>query len=204
MKLPENAKIEKFLPKNHFYNKVFLNQKLKDEFVRLIKKITWKYKISEETVGIKKTDKVEEIQVFEVELKEKQVPEKILKIIDKAIPYPILFVAKYGDDWKYIISLKENGVKDYYYSEWNEDIDFDFYGVDLGKVYQKLIKKFIKTAGEEEIFGQAVEKDAKIKELEKEMEKLENKLNKEKQFNRKVELNKELNNKKQELNKLKQ
>ena len=206
MNLPSSSKLDKFLPKTKFYSRVFVNQKLKDEFVKDVKKIIWKYKISEETVSIEKTEKVEEIQIFEVELKQKEIPEKILRVIDRSIPYPILFVIRYGEDWKYVIALKEGGtIKNYYTTDWNEDVDFDFNGINLEKVYQKIIKKLIKNINtENEDFGQAVEKDDKIKTLKQEVVRLENKLKKEKQFNRQVELNKELNSKKQELNNLTQ
>ena len=54
-------------------------------------KIIWKYKLSKDTINILGTNNVEEIQIFEIELKSKIIPKNILQIIDKAIPYPILY-----------------------------------------------------------------------------------------------------------------
>jgi uncharacterized protein (UPF0248 family) len=203
LKLPKEALVNRFIAKTKFYEKANLNSKLQQEFIEKIQKITWKYKISESTVGISKTDKVVEIQVFEIELKEKNIPKNVLKVIDKSIPYHILYKFLFNDDFSYGITLKEeNNVENYYFSEWNEDITFDFSGLDLEKVYHKLVKSFIKTnIDEHKDFKEVISIDNKIKLLQNEISILENKIKKEKQFNKKVELNKVLLEKKKFLQK---
>ena len=192
LKLPETALVNKFVAKTKFYEKASLSSKLQNEFINKIQKIIWKYKIAENTIGISKADNVTEIQVFEIELKEQIIPKNILKVIDKAIPYQILYQFVYKDNIAYGITLKENNIgQNYYFSEWNEEIIFDFTGIDLEKIYQKLIKAFIpddvKNQGD---FNAIIDTDNKIKRLEKEIATLDRKIKKEKQFNRKVELNK--------------
>jgi len=201
LKLPENAYVNKFIAKSKFYERVTLSRKLQNEFIRKIQKITWKYKLAEETIGISKTENVTEIQIFEIELKEQIIPKNVLKVIDKSIPYPILYIFTYKDNFVYGISLKENSVlHNYYFSEWNEEIEFDFRGIDLEKVYQKLIKSFIKNESKtKDIFEDMIRIDSEIKQLEKDIFSLENKIKMERQFNRKVELNKVLLEKKQQL-----
>jgi len=54
-KLPRAAFVNKFIPKNKFYEKAALSAKLQKEFVDKIQKITWKYKLAESTIGINKT-----------------------------------------------------------------------------------------------------------------------------------------------------
>jgi len=134
-------------------------------------------------------------------LKEKTTLKNILQIIDKVIPYPILFIINFQDEKQYAVSLKEsNTINGYYFSEWNEEIDFDFTGASLEKVYQKIIKKFIKGIKEEKkYFNDIIEEDNKVKNLKSDIQILGNKLAKEKQFNRKVEINKELLKQKQKL-----
>lgn len=200
-KLPQNAFVNKFVAKNKFYERASLSSKLKSEFINRIHKITWKYKLAEDTIGITKTDKIDEIQIFEIELKEQVIPGNVLKVIDKTIPYPILYRFVYKNNIAYGITLKENNITlNYYFSEWNKKIHFDFTGIDLEKVYQKLIKVFITNiAGNRNDFEDVIDTDNKIKKLEKEIETLNNKIGKEKQFNRKVAINKVLFDKKQEL-----
>lgn len=203
-KLPHNALVNKFIAKTKFYERATLSSKLQNEFINKIQKITWKYKLAEDTIGISKTDSVTEIQVFEIELKEQAIPENVLKVIDKAIPYQILYQFVYKDNLAYGITLKgpilktmpekeSAATRNYYFSEWNEDLNFDFTGIDLEKVYQKLIKAFINNeAKNQSDFAAIIDTDDKIKRLGKEITTLDNKIRKEKQFNRKVELNKSL------------
>lgn len=196
--LPKEALVDKFVAKTKFYEKANLNSKLQKEFVDKIQKITWKYKLAESTIGITKTEAVTEIQVFEIELKEPVIPKNVLKVVDKNIPYQILYCFVYKDNVAYGITLKsDTNVDNYYFSDWNADISFDFTGIDLEKVYQKLVKAFIRDDFKnKQTFNEIIDLDKKIKALETEIDTLESKISKEKQFNRKVEINKVLLEKK--------
>jgi hypothetical protein len=206
LKLPENARVNKFIAKTKFYDRTTLSTKLQNEFIRKIQKITWRYKIAEDTIGISKTEKVTEIQIFEIELKEQVIPKNILKVIDRTIPYQILYMFTYKDNFAYGITLKENRItQNYYFSEWNEKIEFDFRGIDLEKVYQKLIKSFIKNKSKTKgKFEEIIKTVNEIKRLGKDIFSLESKIRKEKQFNRKVEINKILLEKQKALKILKE
>jgi NADH:ubiquinone oxidoreductase subunit D len=205
MNLPADAKVNKIIPKNTFYAKFSISNKLKNEFIEKIKKIIWLYKISEKTLNIEKTEQVEEIQVFEIELKSKEIPKNVLKLIDKTIPYPILFIFKFKEQIAYGISLKHGGVlENYYFSSWNEKIEFDFIATNLEKVYQKIIKKFIKNLDTtNKKFSEIIEKNAIIEKTEKEIGILRKKMKNEKQFNKQILLNKELKTKQEKLKNLK-
>ena len=201
LKLPESAFVNKFIAKSKFYEKAALSTKLQNEFVNKIQRITWKYKLAESTINISKTETVTEIQIFEIELKEQTIPKNVLKVIDKAIPYQILYVFIYKNDFAFGITLKDNSHKDnYYFSDWNEFLQFDFTGIDLEIVYRKLIKAFIKIeTGQDTDFNEIIEFDNKVKKLKAEIKTLQNKIKKEKQFNRKVDMNKILLKKKSKL-----
>ncbi len=206
LKLPRAAFVNKFIPKNKFYEKAAVSAKLQKEFVDKIQKITWKYKLAESTVGITKTDNVTEIQIFEIELKEQVIPKNVLKVIEKAIPYQILYRFIYKGNEAYGITLKENNnAENYYFSEWNEEKSFDFKGIDLEKVYQKIVKTFIRfEAQTKSSFNEIIDTDNKIRALENEIVALESRISKEKQFNRKVEINKVLLERKKQLDKVKE
>ena len=103
MSFPDRCKVNKFIPKKTFYEKIGVSSAIKDEFINDIEKITWLYKLSEDTLGITKTEQTEEIQVFEVILKNKKLPKNIIKIISKSIPYKILFILKFEDEFFYSI-----------------------------------------------------------------------------------------------------
>lgn len=197
-KLPKGTLVNKFIAKTKFYEKVKLSPKIQREFIDKVQKITWKHKLAENTIGIEKTDAVVEIQIFEIELKGEIIPKNVLKVIDKSIPYQILYRFVYEDNRAYAISLKkDNQVEHYYFSDWNENLIFDFTGTNLELVYQKLVKAFLREeVKNRDNFHAIVDIDQKIRTLEIEITALERKIQKERQFNRKVEIHKILLDKK--------
>lgn len=198
IELPKECIVDKFIPKKIFYEKVNLSSNLKQEFVDKIDKIYWKYKISEDTLNISKTENVEEIEIFELTLKEKVNCQNIIKVITKNIPYIILFEICYKDEVQY--AIKHND--DIYFTNWNEKINFNFNGIDLNVVYENIIRSVTNISEQSNNIDEELEKGKKLKEVQKEIERLENKMKSEKQFNKKVELNKnilELKKQKEEL-----
>ena len=189
IELPKECIVDKFIPKKIFYEKVSLSSNLKQEFVDKIDKIYWKYKISEDTLNISKTENVEEIEIFELTLKEKVNCQSIIKVITRNIPYIILFEICYNDEVQY--AIKHND--DIYFTNWNERIDFNFNGIDLNIVYENIIRSVTNISEQSNNIDEELEKDKKLKEVQKEIERLENKMKSEKQFNKKVELNKQIN-----------
>lgn len=196
--LPDRCKVNKFISKKTFYEKIGVSTSVKDDFINNIDKITWLYKLSEDTLGISKSQDVEEIQIFEIILKEKVLPKNIIKIISKAIPYKILFVLKYDKDYCY--SIKVDNI---YFTEWNEDIEFNINGLTLETIYENIVKSIIKENNNTNSFDDIIENKSKVDELSKKIEQLTNKVNNEKQFNKKVELNLELQRLKKEMEELK-
>lgn len=195
--LPKSCVVNKFIPKNIFYKKVTMATSVKKEFINLIEKITWLYKIAPDTLGVNKTDNIEELEIFEIQLKQKQLPKNVIKVITKSISYPILFVIKYNNDFCYSAKVEKN-----YYSDWNEDITFDFNYNNLNTIYESIVKKIIKEEDNQSSFTEIISINAKKQELEKQIIQLKRKILQEKQFNRKVELNQELRKIEQEMEEL--
>lgn len=201
--LPPSASVDMFLPKGKFYEKGSLNSKLQAEFINKLHRITWKYKLAASTINIEPTAKVEEIQIFLLELKELCFPEKILKAIDKAIPYPILYLLKYKDNFSYAIAYSNDQIKNrYYYTDWNERVEFDFTGATLEAVYNKITRAFIINDEPSFEVEQAITHDYEITVIESRIANLIRKISRERQFNRKVELNKLLHNEQDKLDKI--
>lgn len=186
--LPKSCYVNKFIPKKVFYEKVGVSSNVKEEFINLVDRITWLYKLSEDTLGLTKTDEIEEIQIFQIDVKEKRIPLSVIKTITKGVQYKILFVIKYQDDYCYSIK-----VEDIYNSEWNDNIEFNFNGINLKSVYENIVKKIIKEDDNEKSFSKIIEDNTYKAELEKKINKLQQKIKSEKQFNKKVEYNKQLN-----------
>ena len=195
--LPKSCEVNKFIPKKTFYEKVNISSSVKQDFTDKLEKIYWKYKISEDTMNITKTTDIEEIEIFELALKEKCDIKNIINIITKKIPYIILFIIIYNDEFQYAIKFKE----DILLTDWNEEKDFNFVGINLKEVYNNIIRKFINDKSNENI-GEIIERNKQVEELKRKISVLKNKINREVQFNRKVELNIELINLEKELEEL--
>jgi len=149
--LPETTLVNKKIPKNKFYEKLQADKTLREKFVRQVDYILWKHKLSGHTVNLSPTKEVEEIQVFQVYLKQKSLSREVLESIDRAIPYPILFALVYHDEVQLAIAYKKRSkqhedrfvVDSYYYSPWQkiEDVTLDLLkGLDLQAVYENIIK----------------------------------------------------------------
>lgn len=212
--LPESTLVNRKIPKNKFYEKLHADHQLKEWFAGQVESIVWKHKLSRETIRLEPRDDVEEIQVFEVHLKQQSYKTELLRSIDRAIPYPILFVLLYNDQGKLAIAYKERNQADdnkavvhsYHESEWQpiSEVQFELlHGLDLKSVYENIIRKLMAVQVKpEEDLAAALEWQQQIEKLTQECRRLEAKIRSEKQFNRKVELNMELQRKRKELNQL--
>ena len=123
----------------------------------------------------------------------------VIRVITKAIPYPILFKLTYKEDYIYVIKFEE----DILYSTWNEDIDFQIKGFDLTEIYNNLVRQITKLEDTKKELQEDINRLKQIQELEKQIAIAENKMYKEKQFNIKVEYNKQLMELKNKLEELK-
>ena len=196
--LPKSTVVNRFYAKNKFYKKLMISNATKYEFVNDIDSIIWMYKLSPDTIGINKTEETEEIEIFEIKLKNRIIPKNVIKTICKRVPYKLLFILKYTDDMCYSVKID-----DVYSSEWNENIKFNFNALTLDILYQNIVKTIIKENDNEKDFEIIIENKEKIDELNKKINNLKSKVNNEKQFNRKVEYNRELKKLEVEMEELK-
>ena len=206
--LPDKVKVNRVVPKNAFDS--FTNSKQKQLFTDVIKRITWSYKLSETTTNLPAKE-VKEIQIFYVELKQKEKIQGILDIIDKSIPYPIIFLVNYEEEYYFSTSTKhphpvnENiSVIDWTFnSEWMLEEEMRSYTLPLKKSLDNVYEGFChQLAGENKpsTLADLVEHQEKQATLETAIDQLQKKIKSSKtQFKDKVEVNQELNKKKKEL-----
>ena len=199
IELPKASVVDKFIPKKIFYENVNISNQIKEEFVEKVSKIYWKYKISEDTINISKTENVEEIEIFEIELKEKYNCKNVIKIITKNIPYPILFLIKFENEYQYAIKYNE----EIYFNDWNNEISFNFNALNIEIIYNNIVKSVVNIEQTVKDLDNEIQKQNEILKLENEIKKLEGKIHSEKQFNIKVEYNEKINKIKKKIEELK-
>lgn len=199
--LPKSTIVNRFIPKNAFDE--YSNAKQKRLFIEKVNKIRWLNKLSTETINLTGND-IKEIQIFEIELKQKDLIPDVLKVIDKAIPYHILFILVFNDSFllsasqKHIHPTNENlAVIDWTFTSGWIEKDSDNYKFNLKKnldfVFADLIYQISgKPQSSELNISELISKEQKIKQLTNQIEKLKSEIKKCRQFNKKVDLNLEL------------
>ena len=182
--IPKKCYVNKFLPKKIFYEKIAISSSVKEEFTNQVDRITWLYKISSDTIGISKTNNVEEIEVFKLDLKEKIIPKNVIKVITKGVPYKILFLLKYNEEYCYLLKID-----DIYNLEWNKDINIDFNAINLEVLYENIAKTIIDKKEDNRNFEIIIEEKRKIDDLNKKISNLKiikNKTNKNSKVKNKI------------------
>ena len=106
--LPKTTEFNKKIPKQKFYEKLDITPALKRVFVEQIKAIYWTNKIAASTVNLAVGKSVTELEVFKIELTSQSLDLSALQLIDKAIPYHIIFALCYNDRYQLVSSYKSN------------------------------------------------------------------------------------------------
>lgn len=209
--LPESARVDMVIAKSKFDD--YANAKQKRFFRELVQRITWTHKLSTDTVNLP-GDTVGEIQVFRIELKAKQDVRSVLDVIDKAIPYQIIFVIEFQDSFYISTSVKHahpldnnNSVVDWSFKTVWLSTEENQYRLNLKVSLDSVYRDFCSQISEENkslglTLEQIVSSDKEIRALKKEIEKLKRDVYACKQFNRKVELNLKLKSAERRLNEL--
>ena len=215
---PAKAKFGRTVPKSKLYENAKISTKLKDKFVKQIDKIVWKYKLAPETTNLGATDNVPEIQVFAIYLKGDEIDDVLLQIIDKAINFPIIFQLYKSDQIKVKSAYKRPSasannkwvIETYFESTWldkNTEKQPMPQALDLSGLYEQILQSLMPTeiidTKTSQTLDQQVDKINKIESAQKQLDKLQVKLTKEKQFGRKADINKQLKIKQKQLDKLK-
>ena len=145
---PEHTRVGRIVAKEHFYTNI--DTATKNLFQNEISRIVWDYKLSPDTINLP-AKKWPEIEIFRVTLKNHELPTKVLKVIDSAIPYPILFLVEKDTAEKAMICYKEQNQKNentakvdtYFKTEWNdprlENIKID--GLDIDTVFSNFLRQ---------------------------------------------------------------
>lgn len=204
LNLPKTTEFNKRIPKHKFYDNLNVTPAIKQIFVEQIKTIFWKNKIAPSTTNLAEGRNVTEIEVFEIKLNAPSLDENILKLIDKEIPYHILFILSYEEKYQVWIGYKEESggntafkVSGYYHTPWlaEDEIPVEIQGLDMDKVYENFVRQIAGdklSADNGESLQESVEKEHQKLALQKQIEKLAKAVRKEKQLNKQMELNKQL------------
>ncbi|MBQ7265670.1 MAG: DUF4391 domain-containing protein [Firmicutes bacterium] len=201
--LPEGTYFGKLVPKNKFYDKLTIDKKLERSFIDQIVSIRWIHKLSADTLNVEKGSIVEEVEVFHIKLKTKELDLNVLRQMDKQLHYHLIFILEYEEQYQLWTGYKEESINtafkvgEYYHTDWvrTDTFDLKINGLNMDTVYEDLVRQIAgNTLAREngESLKESVERQQARDKLKKEIDKLRAKVRKKKQFNRQVELNKQL------------
>lgn len=216
---PKQAEFGRTLPKNKIYEYSGANTRLKDLFVRQVEQIAWRYKLAPETINLAAKPGVPEIQVFAIQLKTAELHRDVLRCIDGAVQFPIIFELTQGQGAKartqVLAAYKRPSDADsgkwvcseYFESGWmpatSERAPLPL-ALDLGGLYEQLLHRLAPIAAKpHEALPDLIARTEAVMAKTQEVAKAKARLAKEKQFNRKVDINATLRQLQAELEQLK-
>lgn len=204
--LPKTTEFNKRIPKQKFYENMDISPALKRIFTEQVKTIYWRNKIAVSTINLAGRNNVTEIEVFEIRLNSKELDDAFLRQIDREIPYHILFLLEYGGKYQARIGYKETllsgkntfKVNAYYQTEWmdEDNLPLKLEGLSIEAVYENFVRQVagdrLKAKENGESLKKSVTRDEEKKSLQKQIDNLKAKIQKEAQLNRQMEMNSEL------------
>jgi len=211
---PKAAAFGRVVPKTRIYEHAGANTALKDLFVTQVDQIVWKFKLAPETINLAATRTVSEIQIFGISLRTNKLDEEVLRAIDRAIPFPLIFELIWSGKRKAVAAFKRPSeadaakwvVSEYFATDWAPDDALRQplpVALNLGGLYDAILTAMmpVSKATSEDIQTRVARMEA-IRAKTREVDRIKARLAREKQFNKRVAINAELRVAKQELDRL--
>ena len=187
LNLPKSTEIRKQIPKKLIYQKYpsELSGDKREKFDADISKIVITNEISEHSVNIKATEKINWIFVVQIELKNKAYNDRNIILISKLFGQRLLLVLHYEDEYQ--LAIYETKLLK---SEWsNEDIKLKLTGLDMTAVWENMVSQVSGIVAEEgKTLNEQIIIEGEKDKLIKQIENLEMKARKEPQSKKKFEL----------------
>ena len=209
---PANALYGKKVTKEKIYQYASPPSTVKQKFIQQIDKIVWQYKLAPETINLPATKQLAEIQVFDVWLKDgvvlTELDEVLLKVIDKAISMPLYYRLFAGEQVKFCMAYKRPSeadsdkwvVETYFGTPWlntpkvMEAVQPLPIALNMQGLYEQLLRSVvIEPAKPGETLQAQMERISQVRSLAKAIENLTAQLIREKQFNRQIDINRQIN-----------
>lgn len=212
---PERTRVGRVVPKNRIMVAGAPGRRVRELMTAQVAKITWQYKLAPETLSLKSSKAVPEIQVFRVAIKPAGVgddlPVEVLKCIDRAIGFPLIFELSVSrDDGATRDQVRVAGTykrpSESETGKWvmGEYVATDWLpadtprtalpvALDMTRLYEQMLRQLIPIpARPGESIAALVARHGQIAATQREYQRLEARIQREKQFNRKVEINTQL------------
>jgi hypothetical protein len=209
---PLSTLVNRVVPKRRILEHARPTTRLRNLLTQQVQQLRWHAKLSPETIRIPATPDVPEIQIFHLALKGLEIHPDLLALLDRAIPQPMLWAIETADH-KLAHSAAYKRPSEADASQWVVGARFtsDFVSppasfpqlpvaLDLARLYRAILRPLLPLAARSaEALPALIDRCDQYQLHQRRLTQLTAKVNREKQFNRRVELNQELNALKAEL-----
>ena len=203
---PEAARFGRRFPKQKFYEHLEVDPQIKRLFVEQVKLIVWAYKLAPQTTNLAPGQMVSEVEVFHITLSGQELDERVTQLMDKQIPYHLLFVLERPDGSRRLrITYKEASkagsnafqLRQSYQTDWMppEAQTLNLTALDMDGLYESIVRQIAGdaiTAPEAETLKDAVEQTQEAEKRLRQIEALRVKMRKEKNLARQMEIRREI------------
>lgn len=206
---PAHTRYGKPVTKQKLYDHIAFSTVEKQALIHKIHRIIWRNKIAPSTMDLAPGQYVTELEIFEIQLNQPSISESILRLIDNAIPYHILFLLSWNGRCQAWMGYKDKTAPDtlkvsrYYHTEWmpEDQLPLRLTGLTTDAVYENFLRQLAGPALDchPESLRQAVAQDTRRERLEKQILSLQKKLYREKQPNRQLPIFDQIRSLKKEL-----
>lgn len=200
--LPQRTEINKPLHKTKVFEKFDLTASQRDSFDADISRMFITHVVAESTIPtIKAGKEIADFYIIEVSLKRREYAPKNIELLAKFIPRKILFVLHFEEKAQFAIHHTK-----LICSDWQQcdTLNVPLAGLDLDAVWENIITSVGSiTIQEGNTLAEQIKSDEQKAKLKKQIQFLQQKLNKEKQYNRQIEINAEIKLLKKQLNDIK-
>ncbi len=211
-RFPESTALNRRLPKDALYQRLNPSSALRQLFINQVQEIIWRNKLSADTMNIGTGGDYSELHVFDIELKNgvAELDEQVLREIDSLIVFPVLhrLTRKVGHNEQvqyhlaYKAPTRESAEKikvgRYFSSDWlaqpeQHNLHDLPIVLNVTQLYRQLLQPLlpIQLRADESI-DECMNRVEELNKQQRQINKLQNQLLREKQFNRKIDLNREL------------
>lgn len=203
---PKGTEFGRRLPKQKFYEHLDVSPEVKRLFVEQVRLITWANKLSPQTMNLAAGQQVTEIEVFRLALTGQELDPRVPELMDKQIPYHILFLLERPDgQMQLTIAFKETTqtgdnafrLRQRYATGWlaPEELSLEWAALDMDGLYESIVRQIAGdaiAAPQAESLKEAVEQTQEREKLEKQIAALNARMKKEKRLNKQMELRREV------------
>ena len=202
--LPASCRIGKILAKEKVLKQVTATEAVRSAFTRDIDRIRVQYELVASKLNITPASHIKKIIILELHLSSLATEELILKTLVAAFRVPLFFEIHHAGKIHYAVWQGTGKKATLFYSKPTNDTNTEIsLYLSMEMLYRILLQIVLPLAAQEgEGLTDYSARNLAYRQLQRDIDKLETRIQKEKQFNRRVELNRKLNTMKIELQEL--